>query len=63
VERYTSIRVILALAALRKWKVFQMDVKKFFLNSVIEEEVYVEKPLGFETHENQTHVCRLKKTL
>jgi hypothetical protein len=30
---------------------------------VVEEEVYVEKPQGFETHDKQTHVCRLKKAL
>ena len=30
---------------------------------VVEEEVYVEKPLGFETHDKESHVCRLKKAL
>ena len=25
--------------------------------------VYVEQPLGFETHERESHVCRLKKAL
>jgi hypothetical protein len=40
-----------------------MDVKTTFLNGVIEEEVYVEQPQGFETHDSQTHVCRLKKAL
>ena len=29
----------------------------------VEEEVYVEQPLGFETHERESHVCRLKKSL
>jgi hypothetical protein len=63
VARYTSIRAILALAIVKKWKVHQMDVKTNFLNGVIEEEVYVEQPHGFETHNSQTHVCRLKKAL
>jgi hypothetical protein len=38
-------------------------VKTYFLNDVVEEEVYVEKPKGFETHDRQTHVFRLKKAL
>ena len=40
-----------------------MDVKNAFLNGVVEEELYVEQPLGFETHDRESHVCRLKKTL
>ena len=28
---------------------------------VVEEEVYVERSLGFETHDRESHVCRLKK--
>ena len=63
VARYTSIRMVLALVAIKKWKLHQMDVKTTFLNGVIEEEVYLEQPLGFETHDRETHVCRLKKAL
>ena len=33
------------------------------MNGVVEEEVYVEQPLGFKTHDRQTHVCKLKKDL
>ena len=40
-----------------------MDVKLAFLNGVVEEEVYVEQPLDFETHDRESHVCRLKKAL
>ena len=56
VARYTPIRSVLALAAVMKWKIHQMDVKTSFLNGVVEEEVYVEKPLDFETHDKETHV-------
>ena len=38
----SSIRTVLALAAMMKWKIHQMDVKTAFLNGVVEEEVYVE---------------------
>ena len=61
--RYTSIRPILALEVVMKWKIHQMDVKTSFLNGVFKEEVYVEQPLVFETHDSQTHVCKLKKAL
>ena len=40
-----------------------MDVKTPFLIGVIEEEVYIEQPPGFETHNKGTHVCRLNKAL
>ena len=40
-----------------------MDVKTTFFNGLVEEEVYMEQPLGFETHDKQTHVCKLKKAL
>ena len=40
-----------------------MDVKTAFLNGVIEEEVYIEQPQGFEVEDRRTHVCKLKKAL
>ena len=40
-----------------------MDFKTPFLNGVVEEEVSVEQPLRFETHDRKTHMCKLKKAL
>jgi hypothetical protein len=33
------------------------------MNGVVEKEVYMEQPQGFETHGRQTHVCKLNKSL
>jgi hypothetical protein len=40
-----------------------MDVKTTFLNGVIEEEMYIEQPQGFEVEDRKTHGCMLKKYL
>ena len=40
-----------------------MDVKTTFLNRVIEEEVYIEQSVGFETLDRELHVCKLKRAL
>ena len=45
------------------WKIHQMDVKETFLNGMIEEEVYIEKPEGFETFNRESQLCILKREL
>eukprot|EP00253_Pinus_taeda_P032538 PITA_32538 len=40
-----------------------MDVKTAFMHGSIKEEVYVEQPEGFEIHNRESHICRLKKAL
>lgn len=40
-----------------------MDVKTTLLNDMIEKEVYIEQPEGFETFNKESHVCRLKQVL
>lgn len=61
--RYASIRAVISLATQIGSQIHQMDVKTTFLNEVIEEEVYIEHPKGFEMHRRETHVYRLKTTL
>jgi hypothetical protein len=63
VARYSSIRVVISIASEMGWSIHQMDVKTAFLNDIIEEEVYIEQPKGFEVHDRETYVCRLKKSL
>lgn len=40
-----------------------MDVNTSFLNGLIDEEVYINQPRGFEVHGHETHVYRLKKVV
>jgi hypothetical protein len=40
-----------------------MDVKSAFLNGVLQEEVYVEQPKGFQDPHHPHHVYKLKKSL
>ena len=54
VARLEAIRILLAFAASKGFKLFQMDVKSAFLNGYIEEEVYVKQPPGFENPKFQT---------
>ena len=40
-----------------------MDVNTSFLNGLIEEEVHIEKPKGFNVENREMHVCRLYRAL
>jgi hypothetical protein len=63
VARYTSTGAIISLATSMGWNLHQMDVKTYFSNGEIEEEVYIEQPQGFEVYSKEIHICRLKKAL
>ena len=58
--RYTFIR---SICVGMRWDINHMNIKTTFLNGVVKEEVYVEQPVGVETHDRKTHVCKLKKAL
>lgn len=63
VARLDTIRLVLALAAQKGWKVFQLDVKSAFLNGYLQEEIYVEQPEGFAVKGQEDKVYLLKKAL
>ena len=63
VARLIAIRMLLAFSSIMNIKLYQMDVESTFLNGVINEEVYVEQPPGFESHEYPNHVYKLNKAL
>jgi hypothetical protein len=63
VSRMDTIRLVLAIAAQKGWKVFQLDVKSAFLNGDLQEEIYVEQPEGFVVQGGEDKVYLLKKAL
>jgi hypothetical protein len=58
-----AIRILLAFAATKKFKLYQMDVKSCFLNGVIHEEVFVRQPTGFENPKYPNRMYMLSKAL
>ena len=63
VARLEAIRMLLAYACYKDFKLFQMDVKSAFLNGFISEDIYVKQPPGFENHISPNHVYKLNKAL
>jgi len=63
VARHETIRLLVALAAQCGWKIFHLDVKSAFLNGILEEEIYVEQPIGFLVAGHEDKVYKLHKAL
>ena len=63
VVKLSSIRTILGLAACLDLEVEQLDVKTTFLHGDLNEEIYIEKPQGFEVEGKEHLICKLKKSL
>ena len=47
VVRWETIRILLAIAIHLNWLIHQLDVLTAFLNEILEEDVYMYRPLGF----------------
>lgn len=59
--RYESVRAVLSVAAKHDTKLMQFDIKTAFLNSSLEEEIYMQQPDEYEDGSNR--ICHLKKGL
>lgn len=77
VAKLTTVRALLAVAAMQNWMVCQMDVSNAFLNGDLDELVYMKMPPGYtgmgsrisaatsvqSLGNKDIKVCRLKKAL
>ena len=63
VVRFESVRTVLALAALEKWRIESLDVKSAFLYGELDEEIYMEQPDGFVLKGQEKKVLRLRKAI
>lgn len=61
VVRYSTVRSILAFAAINKMCLKQFDIKTAFLNGDLEETVFMKQPTGYSDGSNK--VCKLVKSL
>ena len=60
---FETIRILIALAALKKWQIHHLDVKSAFLNGDIREVIHVKQPEGFLVKGKEGYVLWLKKAL
>jgi len=63
VIRKESLRLLLALATYYGLQITQMDVKTAFLYGELEEEIYVNQPVGFEAEGQNEKVLKLGRAM
>ncbi|GJU56982.1 retrovirus-related pol polyprotein from transposon RE1 [Tanacetum coccineum] len=63
VVKASTVRIVLSLAVLHRWRLHQLDVKNAFLHGHLNETVYMEQPPGFIDPQFPNHVCKLSKAL
>ena len=63
VVKAATVRLVLSIAVSNNWYLHQLDVQNAFLHGVLEEEVYMKQPPGYEVKDKHNYVCRLDKAL
>ena len=63
VAKMTRVRLFISLVATYNWDLHQLDIKNVFLHGNLQEEAYMEQPLGFVAQGEIGRVCRLRKSL
>ena len=63
VARMESVRLLLAMAVAKDWRVHHLDVKSAFLNGELAETVFVKQAPGFAIKGAEHIVLKLRKVL
>ena len=54
---------MIALTSWPSWPIFQLDMKLTFLHEDLEEQIFIDQPLGYVKLGNEHKVYKLKSTL
>ena len=63
VTKIAFVSMLLSMAAMHSWSLFQLDIKIAFLHGDLVEEVYMEQPPGFVAQGESGLVCKLRRSL
>jgi len=63
VRIFASFRLLLAIDAYLDLELFQMDTNIAFLHGNLEEQIYMDQPIGFVSKALEDKVCRLNRSI
>jgi hypothetical protein len=63
IVKFATIRSVLSVAVSQDWSLHQLDMQNAFLHGVLEEDVYIKQPRGFEDPSKPNYHCKLDKAL
>ena len=63
IAKLTPVHLFISLVASYDWNLHQLDIKNVFLHGDLQEEVYMEQPLGFVPQGEIGKVCRLRESV
>ena len=63
IAKIASVCLLLSMAAMCSWPLYQFDIKNACLHGDLAEKVYMEQPPGFVARRESGLVCRLHRSL